>query len=253
MLIGCAGSTSLVAGIPVVDGTHIGTQAAEFLKELQRYETMLEEWKSKLAINPLDRPDNSLPKIGAQLKVRDEDEGVEQRCNRYGEGGALGGLGDLFGISISFNPDGNLREEQKKLCNLQVRLENRRWNENVLLIKAMELQQEQVDAAAKQRASGDTEGEANTKATDITISHADFETIKTTGIERIKVLDSMIDSTKQLQTMAAEQLLSGQKPSGFAEAALNDLVQGAVLCAALSVGNDSEEGPLQRQDISPCS
>ncbi|NJN36097.1 MAG: hypothetical protein HC794_02380 [Nitrospiraceae bacterium] len=82
--------------------------------------------------------------------MKTDSEGAEQRCNRYGAGGPLGALSNIF--QVSFNPSGNLREEQKKLCMLQVALENRKWNENVLLIRMEELHKEMVQTAADQRA-----------------------------------------------------------------------------------------------------
>lgn len=231
--IGCMAATSAWAsGIPVVDAGHIAKQIFEFEKQIKRFEDMKAEWESKLSINPLEREETSMPKIGDKLKLRDDDEGVEQRCDRDGGGGF--GLGDIF--SVSFNPEGNLREEQKKLCALQVRLENRKWNDNVLVIRAMELKEERAREAADSRSGGDTEGQANTKKGDVDVTQNDLINIVNAGQERIAVWDKMISSAAQMQSMVAEKLLAGQKPSGFVASVAEDLVQGAVLKAALEVG-----------------
>ncbi len=226
------------SGIPVVDAGHIVAQITEFAKELQRYEEQVREWQNLLSQNPIQRLQESAnlrPKIGNQLQMKSDTFGADQRCNRYG-GGALGAIGNVF--QISFDPNGNLREEQKKLCALQVALENRKWNENVLMIRQMELHQEKVDAAANARSANETQGEADTKAIDIEVAQGDFDANLAKGKARIETLDNMIASVEHMQSMAAQQLLAGSKPSGFVAAAASQIVQGAVLEAALEVNND---------------
>lgn len=231
------GATVRASGIPVVDGGHILAQITEFGKDLQRYQAQVQEWKNLLSQNPLDRvqEQSSLrPKIGSQLQMKNDSDGAPERCNRYGEGG-LAAIANVF--QISFDPNGNLREEQKKLCALQVALENRKWNENVLMIRQMELHQDKLDQAANARSSDMTQGEAQTKATDLAVAQVDFDSSLERGRARVSTLDGMISSVGHMQSMAAQQLLAGQKPSGFLEEAASTLVQGAVLNAALRVGN----------------
>lgn len=231
-------SAPVSAGIPVIDGGHIATQIAEFQKEITRYQSMVEEWKSKLSQNPLDRlkePANSRPKIGNLLTVKADSDGVEQRCNRDGSSNPIAAFANVF--SVSFNANGNLREEQKKLCALQVTLENRKWNENVLMIKQQELLQEKLDAAADARKQGMTEGEINTSFGDMQVAQADYQVNLEKGQARIATLDNMISSVEHMQAMAAQQLLAGQRPNGFAAAAASSLAQGVGLKAALDIGN----------------
>lgn len=252
-IVGLAGNpdSASASGIPVVDGGHIGFQLAEFGKELERHtsqvahwNSQIQEWKSKLSQNPLARLQENAslrPKIGSQLQIRTDTEGAEQRCNRYG-GGPLGALGNVF--QISFDASGNLREEQKKLCALQVALENRKWNENVLLIRMEELHKEKVETAADQRSQGMTEGEANTIFGNMDAAKGEYDASVTKGQLRINTLNNMIASVEHMQSMAAQQLLAGSKPSGFVQSAAMTLAQGAVLEAALSVGNGQCGGRL---------
>jgi hypothetical protein len=233
------------SGIPVVDGGHILAQVTEFAEQLKRYEAEVNEWKSKLSQNPLDRikeDSDSRPKIGNQLQIKDDDEGVEQRCDRDGSGSPMAAIANVF--SFSFNPNGNLRDEQKKLCTLQVTLENRKWNENVLMIRQMELLQEQLDTVADARSSGMTEGEINTQFGDMQAAQADFDVNMSKGQARIETLDNTLASVAHMQSMAAQQILAGSKPSGFAAEVAGQLVQGALLETALSVGNSECGGRL---------
>lgn len=224
-------------GIPVVDASHIIAQVTEFAEQLKRHEAEVNEWMSKLSQNPLDRikeDSESRPKIGDQLQIKDDDEGLEQ-CDRDRSGSPIDPILNVF--SFSFNPNGNLRDEQKKLCTLQVTLENRKWNENVLMIRQMELLQEQLDEVADARSSGMTEGEINTQFGDMQAAQADFDVNVSKGQARIEMLDNTLASVAHMQSMAAQQILAGSKPSGFAVEFAGELVQGALLQTALSVGN----------------
>lgn len=239
LLVVAAGfaSPQVQAGVPVIDYGHITAQVTEFGKELARYEAQLREWQNLLSQNPLQRVQeaaNLRPKIGSQLQMKTDSDGAEQQCNQYG-GGPLGAIGNVF--QISFNPQGNLRDEQKKLCALQVALENRKWNENVLMIRQMELHQDKLDAVANSRSSSMTQGEAGTKTTDVVVAQADFDANMQKGKARIDTLNNMIESVKHMQSMAGQQLLAGQKPSGFVASAAANLAQGVVLKAALDIGN----------------
>lgn len=229
---------ALASGIPVVDGGHIVAQITQFTETMTRYQAQVAEWQNLLSKNPLSRLREAAslrPKLGAQLQIRGDDFG-SQRCSADGSS-PLAAIGNLF--QVSFNPEGNLRDEQKKLCMLEVALINRRWNENVLMIRQMELLEEQLSVVADAQSSGMTQGEIDTHFANLKTAQADYEVNRDKGVARIKTYDGMISSVSSMQSMVAQQLLAGQKPSGFVESAVNTLVQGAVLEAALSVGAGS--------------
>lgn len=236
------------AGIPVVDGGHIGIQAAEFAKEVTRHaaqvahwQQQIEDWKNKLSQNPLARVTeqgpNARQKIGDKLQIRGDDYGADQACGASSGGNPLAGITNVF--QVSFNPNGNLIEEQKKLCLLQVALENRKWNENALMIKQMELLEDQLKTVADARKQGMTQGEIDTSFGDIAVAESDFNANRTKGQARVQTYDGMLASVTQMQSRAAQQMMSGTKPNGFFGAAANTLVQGAILEAALTVGSGS--------------
>lgn len=243
IVVFCSGQAgkSHATGIPVFDANQLVDQVQaqfEYVETLRRYEAQLREWQNLLSTNPMEqlRESASLrPKLGDQLQMKADSDGVNQQCQVSG-GGPIAAIGNLF--NISFDPNGNLREEQKKLCALNLALENRKWNENVLMIRQMELHQEKLDAAARARSSGMAQGEADTKSDDFSVAQGLYEENLSRSKARIDTLDGMIKSVQHMQSMAAQQILAGQQPDGFLEAAATTLVQGAVLGAALNVGND---------------
>jgi len=241
---------ALATGIPVFDANQLVSQVEsrfEFIATLNRYREQVQQWEAMLSQNPLMRIRNNAntrPKIGSQLQLREDDFG-DRRCNAGG-GNPVSGLLNIF--QLSFDPQGNLRQEQTKLCVLEVAIENRRWNENVLMIRQMELLQEQMDSVADARSGGMTQGEIDTKFGDMQQAQAQFQGNVEDGRTRIGTYDDMLRSVRNTQAMAAEQLLKGTQPSSFLAEAANTMVQGAVLSAALRVGTEDCGDTLGR----PC-
>lgn len=227
------------SGIPVFDANQLMAQIEarfEFIQTLRRYEQQMTQWRSLLSQNPLERVREAVggrPKLGDKLTLRGDTDGMQQRC---GDAGGVGGLlGNVF--DIRFDANGDLREQQRKLCEVQVVLENRRWNENVLMIKQMELLQEKADTVADARRSGMTQGEIDTNLVDLKVAQDDYQRNAVKGKARIATYDEMLGSVATMQQMAAEELLRGSRPSGFSSAVAETIVQGAVLRAVLTVGN----------------
>jgi hypothetical protein len=231
------------SGVPVVDGAHIALQKFEFGQEILRFtdqvahwNKQITEWKNLLSQNPLQRVGENAsarPKIGQNLQMRSDDFGLEETCGSSGSGNPLASISNVF--HISFNPEGNPVEEQKKLCTLSVVLQNRKWNENVLMIRQMELLQEKLDAVADARTSGMTQGEIDTNFGDMTVAESDFNTNRAKGEARINTYENMLASVSHMQSVAGKMMLSGTKPNGFFGAAATTLVQGAILQGALSI------------------
>ncbi|MFN7519089.1 MAG: hypothetical protein ACK5VV_00170 [Lysobacteraceae bacterium] len=228
------------SGIPVFDVNQLMAQVEarfEFIQTLRRYEQQIAQWRNLLSQNPMERVREAVggrPKLGDKLTLRGDTDGIQQRCGA--SGGGIGGLlGNLF--DIRFDANGDLREQQTKLCEVQVVLENRRWNENVLMIKQMELLQEKADAVADARRSGMTQGEIDTNLVDLKVAQDDYERNAVKGKARIATYDEMLGSVATMQRMAAEELLRGSRPTGFSAAVAETIVQGAVLRSVLRVGN----------------
>jgi hypothetical protein len=240
------------SGIPVIDGGHILVQKLEFAEEFARFgkqvahwEKQISEWKNLLSQNPLQRigeDASARPKIGESLQMRADDFGLAETCGSENGGNPIASLTNLF--QVSFDPQANPVEEQKKLCALSVALQNRKWNENVLMIRQMELLDAKRDSVASARSAGMTQGEIDTHFGDMAVIESDFNANQAKGQARITTYENMLASVSHMQSMAGKMMLSGTKPNGFFGVAAQSLVQGAILEGVLSVGEGDCSGKL---------
>lgn len=174
--------------------------------------------------------------------------------------GIASSISDAVGLASSSTSGANLRERQFQLCRTLVYMRNSKWNAERKVVLEMERQTEQLKDILG-RWNNEVGGDGGSVSGDITSgcsiesdggasegwqasalaelqanaeqSERLFKQVQT----EVEVYQNVINTLEHRQAEVGGQLLAGQRPSGFLASAASSLAQGAVLKAALTVGN----------------
>lgn len=226
-------STSAFAGW-VIDPTHIiqnvvnsGREYGEAYKQLQEAKKQLDEAKKLVA--KLQGLTNSQMEMTLDLETRSPNHQMELYC----PGAGNGVLASLKG-ALSINPDGNIKEQQKKVCQNMVMARNEQYNEAVRMLKSVKERNKEL-AALEERRKGviNSGGEMG----DMTAVNLDFQQLATRiNIDTqysnsvIGAYDTYVTTLESTQAQLARKGLSGNSGNKtFAEELVGKFVQGAAL------------------------
>lgn len=219
----------------VYDPTTLAKQVQEYKEEAKRWQEKVEQYKSTLgnASMMIKSPGFNMEMT---LVERAPNEGVAERCpDPSGSGGGL--VGSMFDM---FKPDlnGNIFEQQQVVCMNIVLLQNKKYNELVLMVKEADKRKGEIDKMISDAANSNKPGEMQSsviKAQELMgKSLAEMQY----SLARIQAFDGMIESLTVDQQTLAKQALSGSQTSF--SGLLGTVIQGVSLEAALQVARTRE-------------
>lgn len=237
LTIGSAG-----AGIPVTD---VGNATAHWTNSISTYISKIQDYAEYAteATREIDRIRNlatqatslmySLQTLGmTNPTIRSLDYGM-QRCSPDFSGFSLSDVFQLLAPSLT----SSIPEQQRRICQQIVRLENEKYNEGVRMLQNLQQRTSEIRRLQNQLSGSDTSGkiDSNIGQGQAVISQTLADIQYSNAI--IKVYESQIDSLKQDSRYLAEEALNGRK-QGLGESLLSTAVQTGALCAALDVAGD---------------
>jgi len=228
----CCGQAN--AQVIVNDRMSLTKTLQEYAKEAQRWKQTLQQYKDQIAhyqqqlIN-LQNLNLSGSVMEDDFKERDLSYGVEDACPSP-NGSGISGILDSF-KNILPNMQGDLVEEQLKVCQLLVRNDNARYNESVrMLQRLIQRNKEFTDKIEKQRNSvGTSQGALAANDNEVSRFIAQNSMDVDYWQARMKAYDAREMTLKNDQSRLAKRALNGS------QSLLGQVVQAAALKTALSV------------------
>lgn len=231
------------AGIPVTDvgnmPNHIITQIssytsqfqalAEYGETLKRWEEELRQYQEALAQTTSMFTSAGLP-MSLEMRKRPENHQVAERCPSPDGSGGLPSLSDLFSAFVP-NLDGDVYEEQQRVCVHIVTLQNKKYNELVDMLTESENRKREIErtiAAARADKTDGAQKAAQIKMQDlIGKSMAEMQYSQA----RVNAFDGMIATLNDDQVALANKAFKGS--TSPLAGLIGSLVQGATLEIAL--------------------
>ncbi|AAM42563.1 hypothetical protein [Xanthomonas campestris] len=227
----CAGSAN--AQVVIVNPTGEGKDIAEYAEQAKRwtetikqYQQELDHYKQQL-IN-LTSLNFLRPPLDDKFVLREPGYGLEFTCPGAQASGIAGILEQIKSIAPTMN--GNMAEEQLKVCARIVMAQNSQYNESVTMLKRLVQRNTEFEAIERQRgrvgtkqgalAANDNEVKRFTARNALEMSHWEA---------KMKAYDVYIAGLKDDQTLLAKRALEGDKGN-----LLGQVVQAAALKIALS-------------------
>jgi TolA-binding protein len=211
------------------------TEAANQLKEAQK---QLEEAKKHLA--KLQGLTNTQMEITDKLEERD----INYQMDLYCPGAGNGLFASLKG-ALTINPGGNIKEEQKKVCQNMVMAKNAQYNEAVKVLKLVKERNKELKAIEDRRqAAINAGGEPGALAA----INLDFQQLASrTNLDTqysntvIGAYGAYYSALESTQTQLGKSGMSGDTGNKtFASELVGKFVQGAALEAGLQVARTRE-------------
>jgi hypothetical protein len=242
MLTSFSGSTF---AFTVIDPTHIGQsiinttkETAEAYKQLQEAQKQLAEAKKMLA--KLQGMTTAQVEMTDKLVERD----INYQMDLYCPGAGNGVISALQGV-LSLNPDGNTKEQQKKVCQNMVMAKNAQYNEAVKVLKMVKLRNADLKNIDDRRTAAINAGG---EPGDIQAINLDYQNLATrmnidmqysnTVISAYAAYYSALETT---QAQLGKTALTGDTGNkSFASTLVTKFVQGAVLETALQAARARE-------------
>lgn len=197
-----------------------GTEYKQWLQTYQHYQQQLAD--AQKMFNP-----QSFMGSGFDMKKRNLDEGMED-CGSSGNSVSLSQLLQPF----SFNPNGNIKEQQIDVCKRIVYADNLRYNEGVDIFLKLENQDASLQSMATFRSGATQQGKILTSNNDLMM----FATVSAAELEysqnKISAYGTLIVSLERNQQRLGKIALNGKTPT-FGQQVLGSVVQGVTLKAAL--------------------
>lgn len=234
--------SSANAGIPVTD---VGNAAAHWTNSISTYISKIQDYTEYLteATREVDRIRNLATQASSLMyglqslgmtnpTMRSLDYGM-QRCSPDFSGFSLSDVFQLLAPSLT----SSIPEQQRRICQQIVRLENEKYNEGVRMLQNLQSRTSEIRRLESQLSSSDTSGklESNIGQGQAVIGQTLADIQYSNAI--IKVYESQIQSLEQDQKYLAQEALNGRK-QGLGESLLSTAVQTAALCTALDVAGD---------------
>jgi hypothetical protein len=167
------------------------------------------------------------------------DDKFEERDPNYGMSAACPGAGSMsissLMSSFSLDMSGDIKEQQKQLCQRIVLAQNKKYNESVKVLKLVRERNKELEKIAKRRADvGDEPGALNAVNNDIAKLQAQTSVDTQYANAVISAYDTYIQSLQNNQVLLTNQALTGNTgDETFASTLTRKFVQGAVLEGSL--------------------
>ena len=170
-----------------------------------------------------------------------------QRPNDYGMKAACPGAGafslESMMSAFSLNMEGNIKQQQKDICQRIVFAQNAQYNEAAKMLKYL-----REDQGAKLKAIeaevngvGDSKGKLDSAVVKFNQYQADATRDEQYSTTLISAYDTYIDTLQKSQALLGKQALTGDSGNEtFAESVTTKFVQGAVLEGALQTARQRE-------------
>ncbi len=239
LALACAlASGNLSATIPVAD---VGNAATHIMNQIQSYLTQVQavvEYGTEAA-REIDRIRNlatqassimySLQTLGmTNPSLRSLDYGM-QRCSPDFSGFSLADVFQLLAPSLT----SSIPEQQRRICQQIVRLENEKHNEGVRMLQNLQQRSTEISRLRTQLSGSTTSGQVDSNIgqgqTLISQMLADIQYSNAI----IKVYENQIDSLKQDSRYLADEALNGRK-QGLGESLISTAVQTGAMCASMA-------------------
>ena len=228
------------AGIPVVDGGHIGAQLSKFVQDFGKWEKDFAHYKSQVdhMRQELIKLSNivDMATMGLQgnpldnIQKRPLDYGMKERCDQGSSGGfsltsLLGGL-----LNISGN---NYAQKQKDICEKIVTLENSKYNDLVVALKDLQaIKQKGLTKTANDSKGANQNGAMDATNQATTQMIGELQVIAARIETATLVYDGMIGALNQDMKNVANEALKGKKKN-IVESVISDVAQTAIIKTAL--------------------
>lgn len=231
----CVVESAHAFGKIVHDPKTLVKQIQEYQEQAKRWQEQLKQYQSTLgdASMMIKSPGFSME---LTLEERAPNQGITERCpDPSGSGGGL--LGSMFDM---FKPDlnGDILKQQQVVCMNLVLLQNKKYNELVLMVKEADKRKQEIDTMINDAAVKNKPGQMESsivKAQELMgKSLAEMQY----SLARIQAFDGMIESLTIDQQTLGKKALGGSQ-STFA-GLLGTVIQGASLEAALQVARKRE-------------
>jgi hypothetical protein len=217
------------------DGPALTQRIVILGKEIKEYQAQLSQLKQQYDnlqknLIPSFNMNFNLIQSNDSLKERAEDEGMSIACP------GAGGLSlSALASAMTINPKGDIKAQQKEICQRIVLAQNAQYNESVKILKGVREREQELKKINQERAGiKDEPGKLqdNTNKLNAVLNKSTIEMQYSTAV--IEAYDSYIQSLQGHQAMLGKQALTGDSGSDtFAEVITRKFVQGAVLEGAL--------------------
>jgi len=171
----------------------------------------------------------------------------EQRAPDYGMGAACPGAGsfslDNLMSSLTLNMEGDIKKQQKEICQRTVLARNAQYNEAAKMLKHLRTSQgDKLKKIEDERLKvGDSGGKLQGVQEMLEQFQADAQRDEQYSTTLISAYDTYIDTLQKSQAILGKQALTGNNGSEtFAETVTRKFVQGAVLKTALETVSDRD-------------
>ncbi len=193
-----------------------GIQAERFIDTTQNWAQKLAQFKQIIA--------SPIMPTGVTLKPVAAEWNVVERCGA----GSILSLSGLM-AALDMNPGGDIAAQQRNICAAIQMLENRKYNETILVVqKTMPDMRKVLDEIKGIRLRTKKEGGMTEAFTNAAVSNAYMEADFSAWEKQIGTYDGQIRALTKMQQMLAQRALKGS-PSP-----LGTVVKAAALKAALS-------------------
>jgi hypothetical protein len=217
------------------DGPALTQRIVILGKEIKEYQAQLSQLKQQY--DNLQK--NLIPSFNMNFNLIQSNDSLKERADDEGMNIACPGAGSLsfsaLARAMSINPKGDIKEQQKEICQRIVLAQNAQYNESVKILKGVREREKELQKINQERAAiKDEPGKLqdNTNKLNAVLNKSTIEMQYSTAV--IEAYDSYIQSLQQNQAMLGKQALTGDSGNEtFASAVVDKFVQGAVLKVAL--------------------
>ena len=174
------------------------------------------------------------------FKARADDYGMEANC----PGAGSKSLSSLMG-GLSLNLKGDIKGQQKDICQNVVLAQNAQYNEAVRMLKHMRKQDEKLKMLEAERTKATESGDpgdlnANTNALNQFMAGASRDIQYSETV--VSAYDTYINALKENQALLGKQALTGNNGSEtFADTVTRKFVQGATLKLSLQALSETRD------------
>lgn len=208
--------------------TRLQQQVTTYQSQIQHYMQQVTHMQQQL-ISVGGLPDTSMP-MTDEFKPRADNYGMAATC----PGAGSMSLSELMN-SFTLNMGGDIKEQQKQICQRIVLAKNTQYNEAVKMLKNVREQDEQLKEIVRERAeAGTSEGKLAANDNKLNQFLARSSTSMKYSTTVIASYETYINSLEDNQSSLGKQALTGNNGTEtFAETVTRKFVQGVVLKAAL--------------------
>jgi len=241
MMAGNVDAQLAVADFPHTIQAYV-THLTRLQQQIQTYQSQIAHYTQQVThmqqqlISVGGLRDVSMP-MTDEFKKRPDDYGMNAACPGAGSM-SLSSLMSSFTLDMS----GNIKEQQKEICQRIVLAKNTQYNEAVKMLMNVREQDLQIKAIADERAAaGTSEGKlaANDNKLNQFLARSTSTMQYSTTV--IAAYEAYIKSLEDNQELLTKQALTGNNGSEtFAEAVTRKFVQGVALEAALRTVSDRD-------------